>query len=61
MENGLALLTKASFPLKYWDETFRTSVYLINRLLTPLLNQKSPYEALHHVSPNYSMRKVFGC
>jgi histone deacetylase 1/2 len=31
VEVGLSLLSYASMPLKYWDETFLTVVYLINR------------------------------
>lgn len=37
MENGLTLLAHASMPFQYWNETFRTSVYLINRLPHPLI------------------------
>ena len=48
-------------PLKYWNEAFRATVVLYNRLPTPLLNNKSPIEILTHVTPNYSMLKVFGC
>jgi hypothetical protein len=32
VEVGLALLAHASMPLKFWDETFITATYLINRL-----------------------------
>lgn len=32
VEMGLTLLANASMPLKYWDEAFRITVYLINRL-----------------------------
>ena len=31
VENGLTLLAQASLPLKYWDEAYRTSVYIHNR------------------------------
>lgn len=60
-EMGLALLAKASMPLHYWDETFRTSVYLINRLPTPNLEGKSPTEALFNTSPHCHTLKTFGC
>ncbi|KAF7840881.1 Retrovirus-related Pol polyprotein from transposon TNT 1-94 [Senna tora] len=43
-ETGLTLLATASLPLKYWDEAFITSVFLINRLPTPRLSNKTPYE-----------------
>ncbi|RVW87716.1 Retrovirus-related Pol polyprotein from transposon TNT 1-94 [Vitis vinifera] len=61
VEHGIALLAQASLPFKYWDEAFRTSVYLINRLPTPVLKNKSPLEVLFHQKPSYSQLKVFGC
>ena len=61
VENSLALLAKSSIPLKYWDEAFRTIVFLHNRLPTPILKQKCPLELLFKTKPNYSFLKVFGC
>lgn len=61
VENGLTLLANASLPLIFWDEAFRTSVFLFNRLPTPLLQNKSPLEELFKIKPNYSTLKVFGC
>ena len=61
VENGLTLLAKASMPLKYWDEAFRTTIFLYNRLPTSILHWKTPLEVLFHSSPNYSMLRVFGC
>lgn len=58
---GLILLTHSHMPLKYWVEAFKTSIYLINRLPTRVLEQKSPYEKLFHTSPNYDFIRVFGC
>lgn len=43
MNMGLTLLAQASMPLKFWDEAFATSVYLINRLPTPVLQSVSPW------------------
>lgn len=48
-------------PLKFWWNAFQTATYLINRLPTPTLNNKSPFELLFHKKPNYSVIKVFGC
>lgn len=59
--NGLNLLTNASILLKFWDEAFRTSVYLINRLPTVNLQCLTPVEALFKVPPQYKFLKVFGC
>lgn len=61
METGLSLLAQAHMPLKYWDEAFITSVYLINRLPTHVLNMQTPLEILFHTRPVYTQLKVFGC
>ncbi|KAM6584466.1 hypothetical protein CsatB_011468 [Cannabis sativa] len=60
VEMGLTLLAQAHMPLKYWWEAFQTSVYLINRLPTPILDHKSPFEAVHGKKPDYAFLKVFG-
>ncbi|PON44292.1 hypothetical protein PanWU01x14_267950 [Parasponia andersonii] len=48
-------------PLSYWDEAFRTAIYLANRLPTHLLARKFPLEVLFRVKPNYSVTRTFGC
>ena len=60
VEHGLTLSAYASMPLKYWDEAFRTSVYLNNRLPTSVLHHKTPLETLFNISLDYSL-KIFGC
>ncbi|KAH9744520.1 retrovirus-related pol polyprotein from transposon RE1 [Citrus sinensis] len=61
VETGLTLLAQAHLPLKFWWNAFHTAVYLINRLPTPVLNNKSPFEMLFHKIPDYTVMKVFGC
>ncbi|CAL2237480.1 unnamed protein product [Prunus armeniaca] len=56
-----ALRFQTNVPLKFLGESLQTASYLINRLLTPLLAHKSPYELLHGVQPTYSHLRVFGC
>lgn len=58
---GLNLLTNASILLKFWDEAFKTSVYLINRLPTVILQCLTPVESLFKVPLQYKFLKVFGC
>lgn len=41
MDMGLTLLSQVSLLLTFWDEAFATTVYLINRLPTSVLNQGS--------------------
>lgn len=43
---GLTLLAQASLPLTFWTHVFGHAVHLINRLPTPVLQQKSPYECV---------------
>ncbi len=52
---------QSNLPIKYWGNCVQTAVYLINRLPTPLLSNKTPYEVLLHKVPQYSHLKTFGC
>lgn len=56
-----ALLFQSHLPLSFWGECVLTTVYLINRLPSPLLSTKSPYELLYHCPPLFTHLKVFGC
>ncbi|KAJ9545133.1 hypothetical protein OSB04_024840 [Centaurea solstitialis] len=55
------LLVSAKCPERFWGEAAFTAVYTINRHPTPILQNKSPYETLHGVSPAYELLKVWGC
>jgi len=55
------LHSTASVPLSFWDSAFETVVYLINRLPSKKTKQKSPFENLFNISPNYKFLKIFGC
>ncbi|KAG9443027.1 hypothetical protein H6P81_018881 [Aristolochia fimbriata] len=61
VEMGLALLAQASMLKSHWDSAFATATFIINRLPTPVLQSKSPFEELFHSSLDYSMFRVFGC
>jgi len=58
---GLTLLAQSHLPLSYWVDAFFTATYLINRLPTPVLSNKSPYFTLLNKYPDYSLLKTFGC
>lgn len=61
LEKARALRFQANLPLHLWGDCVLTSVHLINRLPTPLLNGKTPYEALYKKEPDYDNLRVFGC
>lgn len=56
-----SLMFQAHVPLQYWGNCVLTAVFLINRLPTPLLKNKSPYQVLTTTQPNYKDLRVFGC
>jgi hypothetical protein len=61
VETGLSLLSHAHMPLRFWDDAFQTACFLINRLPTPVLQNKSPFEKLFNSVPDYLFLKTFGC
>jgi hypothetical protein len=46
IDTSLTLLAGSHVPKTFWDEACQTSCYLINRLLTPVLQNLSPFQKL---------------
>ena len=61
VEVGLALLAHSNLPKIFWEDAFLTTIFIINRLPTPILQHRSPYEMVHHHKPDYNFLRAFGC
>lgn len=61
VETAIALLHQSSLPLQYWFDALATSVFLINRMPSSSIHNKTPFEVLFHSLPDYSFFRVFGC
>ena len=57
---GRALLFQSKLPKSYWSYVVLHAVFLINRVTTPLLNNKSPFQMLYNNIPDPTIFKVFG-
>ena len=61
VETGLTLLAQAKMPLKYWQKAFTHTVFIINRLVSLVTRNKTPFELMYSLKLDYSQVKVFGC
>ncbi|KAF1873716.1 hypothetical protein Lal_00027754 [Lupinus albus] len=56
-----ALLFQSHLSHCHWSYALQHTAFLINRLPSKILKNKSPYELLHQTLPNMSDLRVFGC
>ena len=56
-----ALLFQAHLPTCFWSFAVKHATHIINRLPTPFLKLKSPYELLHGNPPDFTNLRIFGC
>jgi hypothetical protein len=61
LETGLTLLAQFGLPPKYWVDAFFTTVFLINRLPSPILDNHSPFFKLFKKTLDYTLLCTFGC
>ncbi|GJZ06841.1 zinc finger, CCHC-type containing protein [Tanacetum coccineum] len=48
-------------PLTFWAEAVKHALYILNRVPTRALVDKTPYEALYNRKPNLENLRIFGC
>ena len=58
---SITMLSHSNLPLSYWSYVVSTATHIINRLLTPLLHNKSPWEVLFKSKPDLLHLRTFGC
>lgn len=61
LETARALRFEANLPKRFWGECILTAAYIINRLPSKVIKNKTPYEIVWNQTPEYSHMKVFGC
>lgn len=61
LEIARALRFEANLPTTFWGECILTATYIVNRLPSKVINDKTPYEILFERYPEYDHMRVFGC
>ena len=61
IETVVTLLHQSHLPVSFRVEALATANYLINRMPSHTLSNKSPYQLLYQELPNYTNLRVFGC
>jgi len=55
------LIFQNNLPKLFWNFAASHAVFLLNRLPSKVLHNKSPYDILYGSSPYLTFIKVFGC
>lgn len=57
--SSMALIIGYHAPASFWIDAFISATYIINRLPTKVLDNKSPFEFVFGFSPYYNVFRVF--
>jgi len=52
---------QSHLPTHFWSYAIKHVDYLINRVPSPIIGNKTPFELLSKQPPDFTMFKVFGC
>ncbi|GJU17373.1 zinc finger, CCHC-type containing protein [Tanacetum coccineum] len=55
------MMKAMKLPLTFWAEAVKHAIYILNRVPTRALVDKTPYEALYKRKPNLENLRIFGC
>ena len=55
------MLHHTKLDMRFWGETAMTAIYFKNRLSSPKLKNKTPFEIKHKSKPSVKHMRVFGC
>ena len=61
LETARALKIQAHLPARFWGECILTATYIINKLPSKVIENKTPHELLYEEKPNYDHMRIFGC
>ncbi|KAL0451846.1 UNVERIFIED_CONTAM: Retrovirus-related Pol polyprotein from transposon RE1 [Sesamum latifolium] len=56
-----ALMFESGLPRQFWGDSVLTATHIINKLPSPKLAWKSPFELLYNTAPSYDRLRTFGC
>nr|GMD48452.1 Retrovirus-related Pol polyprotein from transposon TNT 1-94 [Ipomoea batatas] len=61
MEMARCMLHEKDLPKEYWAKAANTAVFLLNKLPTKAVDDKTPFEAWYGYTPQVKNLKVFDC
>lgn len=61
LKTTTVIIFQGHIPLRYWGHCVKATVYIINRLLSTIINGISPYEKLHAKKLSLNYLSFLGC
>eukprot|EP00644_Phytophthora_capsici_P018847 jgi/Phyca11/132922/e_gw1.264.5.1 len=58
---GRSMLHFARLDKRFWAEAAMTAIYIKNRLPSPKMPGKTPFEIVYNRKPNVKHMRIFGC